>query len=60
MDIAYLRHWSIFTDLEILLRTFSFVVRGRGSVPAIDRGDREPPRRKGSPTPAPAPGGSIA
>jgi lipopolysaccharide/colanic/teichoic acid biosynthesis glycosyltransferase len=29
MDLAYLRHWTIFTDLEILVKTARLVFRGR-------------------------------
>jgi lipopolysaccharide/colanic/teichoic acid biosynthesis glycosyltransferase len=35
MDMAYLRRWSIFTDLEILARTAKLVLVGRDTVPAI-------------------------
>jgi lipopolysaccharide/colanic/teichoic acid biosynthesis glycosyltransferase len=39
MDMAYLRRWSVFIDLEILLRTTRLVIFGRGEgVPAIERG----------------------
>ncbi len=36
MDMAYLRRWTIFTDLEILARTAMLVLFGRDAVPAID------------------------
>lgn len=36
MDMAYLRHWSFFTDLEILVGTAKRVLLGR-DVPAIRR-----------------------
>ena len=35
LDVAYLRHWSIFNDLEILFRTAKMMISGRETLPAI-------------------------
>lgn len=54
MDMAYLRRWSIFTDLEILVRTAKFVLTGRKSVPSIERQEPEPKGGLGETLGAPA------
>ncbi len=43
LDMAYLRHWSIFNDLEILFRTAKMIVWGRKTLPAIALGDKGQP-----------------
>lgn len=35
LDVAYLRHWSILTDLEILVKTARLVIRGRSALPRL-------------------------
>ncbi len=35
LDIAYLSHWTLFVDLEILIRTLRLAFRGRPKFPAV-------------------------
>jgi lipopolysaccharide/colanic/teichoic acid biosynthesis glycosyltransferase len=36
IDVAYLRHWTVFSDLEILVKSARLVLKGRKDLPAID------------------------
>jgi lipopolysaccharide/colanic/teichoic acid biosynthesis glycosyltransferase len=42
MDLAYLRHWTVFADLEILIRTIRLMIKGDGE-PLILIEDPAPP-----------------
>ncbi|HEX5307514.1 MAG TPA: sugar transferase [Solirubrobacteraceae bacterium] len=35
LDVAYLRHWTLITDLDILAKTLRLMVRGREEYPAL-------------------------
>jgi lipopolysaccharide/colanic/teichoic acid biosynthesis glycosyltransferase len=39
LDIAYLRHWSILYDLEILVKTSRLMIRGRKTLPRLMQED---------------------
>jgi lipopolysaccharide/colanic/teichoic acid biosynthesis glycosyltransferase len=41
MDLAYLRHWTVFADLEILIRTIRLMIKGDGK-PLVLIEDPEP------------------
>jgi lipopolysaccharide/colanic/teichoic acid biosynthesis glycosyltransferase len=35
MDMAYLRHWTVLADLEIIVKTMRLVIRGRSDLPSL-------------------------